>query len=288
MFNKTMKLQPIYYAPIANIKKQNLSFKSSSDISLQYVYDNRLYCLPERMKTEIKIALANKKYNTKLPTLRELHIKTFSPLLEMNSLDEVKRNYPEFSNILNAKKVITKGSKNTKKIENTVSLDGLSLYILKERWAKLKTENEIAKELGLKSRSALGWILDKIKMPELGSKYQSLLKASDAKLNNEISQRTKNYNKSHPNKMVEHNRLLAQRPEIIAMNKELADEMWARMPELKEAMRVFRRDNPKIRKEDFSEAFWQAHPEFKKRMSEIRKEIGYERRNEKLKQSKKV
>lgn len=283
-----MKLQPIHYTNIHNTPRKQLSFKSASDISLQYVYDNRMYCLPERMKIEIKKAIENKKHNENLPSLRELHTRTYNALLNMKSLEEVKNYYPEFSNILNAKTVITKGSKNTKIIENTISLNDLSLYILKERWANLKTENEIAHTLGLKNRSALGWILNQIKMPELGTKYQSLLKASDEKLNKEISQRTKNYNKSHPSKMIDHNRLLAQRPEIIALNKELADEMWARMPELKEAMRVFRSDNPKIRKEDFAEAFWQAHPEYKKQMSEIRKEIGYERRTERLKDKQKA
>ena len=104
---------------------------------------------------------------------------------------------------------------------------------------------------------------------------------ADENLNKDIAEKVKAFNRLHPEKIVEHNRLLAQRPEIIQMNKELAEEMWLRMPDVREEMSKFRRDNPELSSMDFYDAFWKAHPEYKLLMSKIRKEIGAQRRQAK-------
>ena len=204
----------------------------------------------------------------------------YSNLKKCKTLEEAQELYPEFREVLNANDIIKHKSINVKKIEQKIPSKDFSLYILKQKWGELKTLTEIAEELGLKSRSSLGWFMDKIKFPDLTSNYQTLLKASDPKLNEVITQKTKDYNKKHPEKILEHNRMLAQRQELIQMNKELAEIMWEKMPNLKTAMSDFKRLNPDISKKDFSAAFWAAHPEFKEEMSKIRKEIGQKRRLE--------
>lgn len=250
------------------------SFGAASDISLNYIYENRLRLLPQRMRDKVKhIVLTSHKLSS-VPTLRELHLNTYSQLLECKTLGKAQAIFPEFREVLQANAVISKGSKNTRTIADRVPLEDLSLYILKERWAKLKTVDEVAKSLGLKNRSSIAWVMDKIRMPDLGKNYQALLKASDETLNRQIAQKVKSYNEAHPETIIAHNRMLAQSPEILQMNKDFADEMWQRMPELKEEMRNFRRDNPHIRACDFYESFWNAFPQYKKLMSDIRKEIG--------------
>lgn len=259
----------------------NTSFKGAADISLKYIQENRIRLLPQRMRTAVKFVLDKYPKTGYMPTLRELHLKTYAPLLECKTLGKAQNLFPEFREILQTNTVITKGSKNIRTINEHIDLKDLSLYILKERWGKLKTLNEVAELLGLKNRSALGWLLEKIRMPDLGKNYQALLKASDENLNKDIAEKVKAFNRLHPEKIVEHNRLLAQRPEIIQMNKELAEEMWLRMPDVREEMSKFRRDNPELSSMDFYDAFWKAHPEYKLLMSKIRKEIGAQRRKTK-------
>lgn len=267
---------------------QNINFGSANDISLQYVYDNRLELLPPRMQIEVQNTLLKyqKGLIKKLPTLMKLHIDTYKDLNSCKSLESAKKLYPEFQDLVDAHTIIKKQSINTKIIDKAVGLENFALYMLKERWANLKTMDEIAKDLNVKSRNSLGWFLEKINFPELSGNYQVLLKSSTTKFNNLASKKTKEYNKKNPDKMLIHNRMLAQRPEIIQMNKELMQRMWERMPELKEEMSRFKHDNPQIPKQDFSEAFWSTHPEYKKEMSKIRREIAYERRCEFIKHKK--
>lgn len=277
-----MKINAMYfYSPVVSPyeKENKTSFGGAKDISLRYVWEHRRRLLPERIRRKVGILVSK---NKETPTLRDLHLQTYAELLDCKNLAKAQNIYPEFRGVLQANAVVQKGSKNIRKIEEKVSLKDFSLYILKERWGKLKTEDEIAKELGLKNRSALGWVLDKIHMPNPGKNYLALLKSSDEVLNRSIAEKVKAFNREHPEKIIEHNRLLAQRPEIVQMNKELADEMWERMPEVKEEMSRFRRDNPHIKRADFYEAFWAAYPGYKELMSVIRKEIGAARRAERM------
>lgn len=263
------------YKSVPNLNNQ--SFKAASDITLKYIYENRLRLLPARMRKLTGI-LVSKKIEK---PLRDLHLQTYAKLFDCESLEKAKNLYPEFREVLQANAVIKKNSPNIKKITQIIPLEDLTLHILKERWGNLKTLDEIAQELGLKNRSALAWTMEKIQMPDLGKNYQALLKASDERLNAIVSQKVKSFNQAHPERMLIHNRMLAQRPEVIQMNKELADEMWERMPELKAEMSYFRRDNPDIKREDFYAAFWEAYPQYKKLMSQVRLEIAEARRSSK-------
>ena len=267
------------YTNITPLAKK--SFGSADDINLQYIYDTKLHILPPRMQKEVSNIV--KKRRCKMPTLMDLHLQIYEKLNTCKTLEEAKNIYPEFKEIVEANKVIKKSSVNIKAIKEKMPLEEFSLYVLKERWGKLKTLNEIADDFGMKSRNSLGWVLDKIKLPDFNSNYQTLLRNSDPKYNAITSQKTKNYNQKHPERMITHNRILSQRPEIIEKNRDLAEKMWERMPELKLAMSEFKRKNPDISQKDFSQAFWDAHPEYKIKISEIRKEIGYERRCDDIK-----
>ena len=273
-----MKILPSYYSNFNTTNShQRPAFGSAADITFQYIQKNRFYLLPERMqKAVLKIISSCEKE----PTLRDLHLKTYAPLLECKTLAEAQNLFPEFREVLQANAVIQRSNKNFRQIEKTVSLNDLSLFLLKERWGNLKTVEEIAKQLGLKGRSSLGWIFDKIRLPELGKNYQNLLKASDEAMNTQISQKVKTYNAANREKIIEHNRKIASNKRCIDLNKELTSQMWDNMPYVKKAMGDFRREHPKL-KEGFYQAFWDSHPELKQEVSRVRRELGEQRRSNK-------
>ena len=182
VFGVCMKIYSDYntafYKPA--VKKQ--SFSSAKDINLKYIYENRMYLLPDRIKKQVADIVENGKNISY--TIRDIHIKTYSPIQECKTLDEAGNLFPEFRQVLNLNSVIVHKTPNVKEIMKHIPLEEFSLFVLKERWCSLKTLDEVSASLGLKSRAALGWFLDKIHMPDLGKNYQTILKASDEKLNN--------------------------------------------------------------------------------------------------------
>lgn len=253
------------------------SFGSAADITLEYIKKNRFYLLPERVQQSVIKKIAS---NEKIQSLKALHEEIYRPLLSCKSLEEAQNLFPEFREVLQADTVIQRLCANFRQINQRVLLKDLSLYLLKERWANLKTIDEIAMQLGLKSRSSLTWLIDKIRIPALGKNYQNLLKASDEGLNKEISQKVKAYNAQNREKVLAHNRKLSYDPRCIALNRDLSLQMWNNMPNVKKAMSDFRKENPYLRK-GFYRAFWDKHPELKAEVSRVRKELGEQRRSNK-------
>lgn len=268
-----MKVNPQYHSynnSLYNNKKQ--SFGAAKDITLKYVMENRERLLPTRIRRKAAILVSKNIGNV---TLRDLHLQTYSKLLECETLEQAKNLYPEFREILHANAVIKKGSKNTKAIAENIALEDLSLHILKERWANLKTLDNLAEELGVKNRSALGWVLDKIQMPDLGKNYQTLLKASDAEKNELIALKVKAYNFFHREEVIAHNRAISQNPRNKERERSVATEAWDRLPHIKKALKSFSKNtNPRDR---FSE-FWGKYPEYAKEFGEMKKNINAERK----------
>ena len=264
--------------PMISYNPPKPSFGAASDITLKYIKKNRFYLLPERMQKVVEKVMASS--YEKEPSLRDLHLMTYRPILDCKSLEEVKNIFPEFREVLQANAVVQRNSSNFRKIQQQISMKELSLFLLKERWGSLKTMDEIAKQLGLKGKSTLDWLFDKIRIPDLGKNYQNLLKSSDDVMNNQISQKVKAYNAANPQKIIEHNRKLSSSKRCIDLNRELTLQMWDRMPELKKAMGDFRREHPKLR-DGFYQAFWDSHPEFKQEVSKVRLELAQQRRLDK-------
>lgn len=260
-----------FYLYSAQSPKKAQSFGAAKDITLKYIFENRLRLLPQRMRNKTAMLVSKGKE----VSLRELHLKTYAPLLECETLGKAQNLFPEFREVLQANAVIKKGSKNTRAIAENVPLEELSLHILKERWGNLKTLDELAKELGVKDRNALGWVLEKIQMPDLGKNYQALLKASDEALNNAISQKLKAYHRAHPEFIVSHNRAIAKDPNFIKMNSDLSAEAWSRVPHIRKALSDLSAEtSSRIR---FSE-FWGRYPEYAEEFGRIKKEVAAELR----------
>ena len=250
------------------------SFGSAKDISLKYIYLKRLYLLPERMQ---KLVSQMNKNNTEYTgTLRDLHLFVYRPLLECKSLDEARNIFPEFKEVLELNNVVKKESSNLRKIKNKMHLSDFSLYVLKERWGKLKTLNEIAQDLGLKDRSALSWFADKTRIPDLGKNYQTLLKASDEELNAVIAAKTKAYNKAHYDSVVRKNRMLSAKNK--ELNSYIAKEAWKRLPKIRE---VLSEVSAKTTGEERFAVFWSDNPEFAKMYGQMKHQVAQE-----IKQSK--
>ncbi len=229
-----------------NNRSSYLSFKGAKDINLNYIIKNRAYLLPERMIDVVENVL--KTQCSEMPTLLELHKSTYEPLLKCKNLDEAKRLFPEFSDVKQANDVFQRNTGNIKRLaENNFLDEKFSLRVLQGLWAKLQTQDELARTLGLKDRRALGWVLSKIEIKGCGKNYKNLLKSSDEKLNKEIAEKTRVWNASHPD-FVEYRNKCA----IDALKK----------PENREAsslrMKKFYEENPQKRKEvsEKSKKYW--------------------------------
>lgn len=268
-----MKINPQYhsYNNLLHSSKPQ-AFGAAKDITLKYVMENHERLLPLRIRRQAAIRVSK---NIENITLRDLHLQTYSRLLGCQTLQKAQNIYPEFRGVLQANAVIKKGSKNTKAIAQVVPLEDLSLYILKERWGNLKTLDSLAEELGVKNRSALGWILDKIDMPDLGKNYQALLKASDAEQNELISLKVKAYNFFNKEKIAAHNRAIAQNPKNKERESSVAKEAWSRLPHIKAALKEFSKtSNPRDRFNDF----WKKYPEYAKEFGDMKKIVNAERK----------
>jgi len=264
-----MKIQnyPSKYLYSKNFYTPN--FEAAKDISLNYVFKNRMHILPKRMQDTIKTSL-NKLKNENI-TLRDLHLQIYNELNNCKTLDEARNKYIEFREVLSAESIVKHKSPNIKIIEKTIPLEKLSLHILKERWGKLKTLDEIAQDLGLKNRSAIAWFMDKIHMPDFEKNYMMLLRASDEKLNQEIAQKTKNYNNLHPNRMLTHNQKVAK--ESIEIQRTISLEAWQLVPHIRVALSEMARTDggPNLMSK-----FWAKYPEFAKEYGQAKSIVAQE------------
>ena len=241
-----------------NCAPASFSGLGAQKLDLKYFINNHRNLLPITMSQKIEELLGTK--GVHLPTLRELHIQTYAPLLECKTLDEARNLFVEFRGILDAKDVLRASGKTMKEVMKHCPPENLSLKLLQDIWGRLKTQNEIAHELGLSNYQKLDYIKEKILFPNRGTVYTNLLKASDPVLNAEIASKTRAYNLLHPDLMYAHNRRaakLAHTPEAqlkhaqairqhyinhpeerlrVAQTSKL---VWDRLPHIKEALKKF-------------------------------------------------
>jgi len=252
------------------------NFGATDNLNLKYIAENRLYIIPQRMQNIVLEKV--KKGDISNISLRDLHLKTYAKILEANSLDEVKNEYPEFGQVLQANAVIKHKSPNIKKIMETMPLEDLSLFLIKERWGKLKTTDQIAKELGLKDRSAINWFMDKIQIPTFEKNYMMLLRATDEESNKEISNKVKAYNITHKEIRLEHNRRVAEESKPI--QREISLRAWAKVPHIREALSEMA---TLYDKKILMAKFWEKYPEYAKEYALAKSIAAQELKNERKK-----
>ncbi len=269
-----MKINPQYNRYSYTTEGQNTSFGTAKDINLKYIYKNRLHLLPDRIKNMITHIVEDN--IDCCDSLRDLHLSVYKKLLDCKTLDEARNVFPEFREVLNLANLVQRDSANLRKIKEKIPVSDFSLFMLKERWGKLKTHNEIAQDLGLKDRSALSWFADKAQIPDLGKNYQMLLKASDEELNAQIASKTKAYNSLHYDRVVKRNRDLSKKNK--ALNSVISKEAWKRLPDIREALSKI---SSKTKGEERFSIFWQLNPEYARMYGEMKHQIAEEIRQSK-------
>ncbi len=266
-FIKTMQVRNINFYSCninrntisSNSNSAQLSFEARNPIDLVYILSKHSDYLPERVLLEAKKLV--KENPQHLPTLKEVHLKAYSPLRECKTLQEAQEQFPEFRNVLNANEVFPNPRGNIKKLhQNGVLNEDLTLRLLREFWCDLKTQDEIAKELGLRDRAALGWVLKKINFVSGATNYKTLIKASDPDDRAVIAAKTTAWNALHPDLMRAHNKHAAQGTKTESYRKQqsvrikeydvthperkqkisnFGKEVWARIPEVRAKMSEF-------------------------------------------------
>lgn len=244
-----------------NINSSIPSFQGGGKpIDLRYIYQKHQKFIPPRVLKEVESIL---KRNPKdLPSLIEVHKKTYAPLLECETLEQVKEIFPEFEGINDVKVAHRKRSIKEENPKFDIKKNFV-LTVLQEYWAKLRTQEEIAKDFGLGARTTLKWTLNKIGFVGFVPNYKSILNASDVDGNRIIASKSAAWNALHPDLMYAKNKHAAQfnkKPEYRARQSQLMKEYDIAHPERKE----------KISR--FSKLTWQKCPEVAKAMSDFVKD----------------
>lgn len=258
-FSKNMLLSVVDNNFLSGYNPQFCSRKLPID--LNYVIEQRAKYLPERMLGRIKQVIDSRP--DRLPTLKELHKDTYSPLNNCQTLEEAKELFPEFAGLSEANVSFKRNTGNIKILkDNNYLKEGFSLKLLKDIWVDLKTQDEIAGMLGLEGRHSLGWILKKIGFVNYSQNYRTLLLSSDEETRKIIAEKTRKWNQTHYDEMLKRNKHAAQfnkSEKYRAEQSQRMKEMFIREPERRE----------RISKN--STTLW-SNPENRRRHSKIAKE----------------
>lgn len=306
-----MQISSINYFNLVNYNKpyyQPTFEAGGKPIGLQYVLEKRSNLLPERVLAKAKEAL--KASSTTVPSLMELHLSIYAPLLTCKTLAEAQEIFPEFSAMTQEVK-FERNSRYAKEFYSRTD-ESFALKMLQKFWAELKTKDDIAQEFGMLNRNSLEWPLKQIGFVSFKPNYKTLLLASDEKGNQEIASKTTAWNALHPDLMYAKNKHAAQgcktkeyreaqsqrmkdydkeHPERREKISVSGKEAWAKCPEVRKAMSDFAaKENSYVRSvmkkrftgqpmsdkdvrisKGFFKRFWQAHPELKAVYAESKK-----------------
>lgn len=222
-------------------------------LDLKYIIGKRGYILPERIRLAAQKLIAEGK--DKGVSLLSIHKSIYEPILQCKTMDEVKNLYPEFRDVLPAVPIQKKSVNSPGR-----TLKNFGLRVLQEYWGRLKTKDEIAKLLGMNNRTSLDFSLKKINFKGYETNYKTMLKASDAAGNKEITDKTKAWNKANPEIRQQLNKHAAQgcktdkyraaqaqrmfdydklHPERRQKISAFSQQMWDNCPEVKTALSDF-------------------------------------------------
>ena len=243
----------------SNIELSNFKARGKP-ITLEYIVKKRSYLLPKRVLDKAQVIVARMRENK--PSLKELHLDIYAPLLECKTLDEAKHLFPEFSDI-KEDVIFQRNSRYAEEFKMRTDKD-FSLKILQEYWGKLRNKDDIAHDLGMKGRSSLDWVLKKIGFVPLDTNYKILIKASDEEENRLIAAKTTAWNVLHPDLMFLKNRKAAQGCKTEKYRKEQSQRIKdydKEHPERREKIRIV------------TQRAWDSCPEIKKAMSDFLLEL---------------
>lgn len=254
-----MLVQPIKFNSYNNmgLKTSQPTFDGGGKpITLQYIVENRAHILPKRVLNATLSLLKTKE--AQLPSLMELHRRIYAPLLSCKTLDEAKKIFPEFCEMKGSVE-FQRDTRYSREFKERTD-ENFALKMLQDFWAKLKTKDEIAQEMGMRSRSTLDWPLQQIGFVSYHPNYKVILRASDEEGNQVIAAKTTAWNAAHPDLMraknkhaaqgckteefkvaqseriKEYDKLHPERREKISMNVKRA---WEACPEIRSAMAEF-------------------------------------------------
>lgn len=258
-FRNRMFISSIQYTPYQRHTTPNFQGRKAP-IGLDYVLKNHMSLLPERVSNQVKKIISQN--STQTPTLKDIHKQIYSPLLECKTLAEAQKLFPEFANMSEADISFKRITGNIKKLKTSGALENnFSLKMLQEFWGNLKSQDEVAKELGLKDRSAIQWVLQKIGFVNYKSNYKTLLMSSDPETRAVISAKTVAWNAAHPDLMYAKNKHAAQ----FCKTQEYRDAHSLRMKEYDKA-------HPERREKisAYDKKVWDLCPEIKAAMTDYK------------------
>lgn len=213
------------------------SFEAKKPLDLTYILKNREHLLPERIAKEIKKILFTQS-NFELPTLKEVHLMTYEPLLHCKTLQEAKELFPEFNCIKEVTEPFKKITGNIKILQDEGHLrDGFSLELLQEIWGKLANLDDVAEKFGLYDRHSMDWILKKIEFVKYDKNYKNLVISTTPEGYAKKAEQTKAWNMAHPDLMYAKNQKAAQgnkKPEHRKAQSERMKNFYNEHPEERE------------------------------------------------------
>lgn len=286
------------------------NFCAAKDMNLRYILDRHSQELPVRMFDAIQNIL--KKQKSKLPTLHDLHLEIYQPLIRAKSLQEVKKYYPEFEEVVDLCELDGLRSKAADGIKNMAADKEFTLDLLKLLYAPMRLE-DIAKFYDVQYRSAISYLMEILKIPKLSKTYIRLFSLSDevenrifaekslkalktpeaikkCNENSAAAHRTPEYREKKRQEMIDFYKRTPDAAERVRMISQMT---WDRCPEIKAAMALYtaqqtsfvlstlaKRTNgarlntvEKRAVASYYKKFWDAHPDLKKLYSQRKLEV---------------
>lgn len=183
-----MKIYSGYNNYYSNTPKspQTVDFGAAKDINLRYILRNHSHLLPERMNAAADSFVVKTESMDCLPTLKDLHEMVYSGLMSAPSLDEAKKLYPEFAEVVELPAVAKKVPRLIAILGEKIPLSEFSFDLLKKVWSGMPQE-EIAKTYGFSGRAPVSKLCNLINIPKPNHNYLTLLKTSDEAGNQRVA-----------------------------------------------------------------------------------------------------
>ena len=261
-----MKILSLYPYSINQKHTETVRFGAASDISLEYVLKKHSKLLPKRMIEKIKEAIA---LGQKQKPLYELHNEVYKDLFEAESIETLKSEYPEFSDIKDIVSLEKNRSKAIKAVQKIMPLKDFTLDYIK-RLYRPTPQDSLVQEYGFSNRSLIQWLNKKLNIKKLNGNYLQLLKMSNEEENSRIAElarhaifsnteaqeyRLKKAAEAHKTpeyrtkKKQEMKDYYIRHPETARKTGLISKLTWDRCPEIKEAFgRYTRKLSPYVKK----------------------------------------
>lgn len=296
---------------INNVNTCNTNFKSAKDLNLRYMLNKNSQYLPESVLKEVQRLCSSGK--NELPSLPEVHQRVYQRLFNATSLEEIKSNYPELSEVIDIITLKGNRSKAIKAIESLMPLENFTLNYIKELYQPLRME-QLVEKYKLTNRSILSWLNEKLHINKLSSNYFQLLRMSNEEENLRIAECSRRAILNNPEaqqkrleKAAETHRTSEYRakkskeikdfyqrnPEAAQKTGLISKRTWDRCPQIKEALKEYTKNADtytksilvkrsmkiKLSNEEkrilniYYKNFWDTYPEYKAVYREARLQV---------------